>query len=437
MRGYILIALSWALACTAALAGESLGSKTFLPTHEESDAYSPTVAFGKDVYLVVWQSGSLAPGSIVDPAKITGTGDLVACRVDKSGKALDTKPFVVSGAADSQERPRVAFAGGNFLVVWQDLRNGKDYDVYAARVTPEGKVLDAEGIAVSTGPHNQCNPRVAFDGTNALVVWEDRRSGSYQPQAARITPEGKVLDAQGVDLVGDKRNAIVFPAVASMGGGRSFVYWIGQRRRRPSSGHLFVNRGKVETAVARQDNVYKTSTPTGRAPMNLAAGPKGFLAVWHNHTPLGRGTSGTRNAYAMAVKPDGTLGAPFRFHAKHGYIRNPDAAWDGSAWVAAWCEQVPTYFRRKEPKYKNAGFDEVFAVRFSAEATEKLGPPSAKGTVVPLLAGPLEVSGSFESPARAVAVASDGAGTTLIAYEKHPAKADVPIKIAFRVLRAK
>ena len=29
-----------------------------------------------------------------------------------------------------------------------------------------------------------------------------------------------------------------------------------------------------------------------------------------------------------------------------------------------------------------------------------------------------------------------GAGVTLIAYEKHPATADVPIKIGFRLLRA-
>lgn len=40
----------------------------------------------------------------------------------------------------------MAFDGANFLVVWQDFRSGKHYGIYAARVTPAGKVLDAEGL---------------------------------------------------------------------------------------------------------------------------------------------------------------------------------------------------------------------------------------------------------------------------------------------------
>jgi hypothetical protein len=47
------------------------------------------------------------------------------------------------------------------------------------------------------------------------------------------------------------------------------------------------------------------------------------------------------------------------------------------------------------------------------------------------------VSGTFASPAYETAVASDGAGTTLIAYEKHPEKGDVPIKIGLRMLTGK
>ena len=41
------------------------------------------------------------------------------------------------------------------------------------------------------------------------------------------------------------------------------------------------------------------------------------------------------------------------------------------------------------------------------------------------------------SPAAEPAAASDGAGSTLVAYEKHPEKGDVPIKIGFRMLTVK
>src|SRR5262245_31041279 len=69
--------------------------------------------------------------------------------------------------------PSVAFDGSNYFVVWADSRG--QGDIYGARVTPAGQVLDVGGIAVSTESHDQSNPEVAFDGTNYFVVWTDTR----------------------------------------------------------------------------------------------------------------------------------------------------------------------------------------------------------------------------------------------------------------------
>ena len=44
-----------------ARAGEPT-SEVLLPLHENKDAWSPSAAFGKDVYLVVWQSGRQEAG---------------------------------------------------------------------------------------------------------------------------------------------------------------------------------------------------------------------------------------------------------------------------------------------------------------------------------------------------------------------------------------
>ena len=88
----------------------------------------------------------------------------MGCRLDSSGRLLDKQPVVICAAKDLQERPRVAFGGGVFLVVWQDLRNGKDWDVYAARITLQGRVLDKDGFAVSNTRHSQALPDVSWDG---------------------------------------------------------------------------------------------------------------------------------------------------------------------------------------------------------------------------------------------------------------------------------
>jgi hypothetical protein len=100
------------------------------------------------------------------------SADVLAARVDSSGRVLDRSPIVVCNAGASQERPQVAFSGGRFLVVWHDLRNGRDWDVYAARVNPDGKVLEPNGFVVAGGPRNQASPVVTPTRDGFLAVWQ-------------------------------------------------------------------------------------------------------------------------------------------------------------------------------------------------------------------------------------------------------------------------
>jgi hypothetical protein len=100
-----------------------------------------------------------------------------------------------------QEWPAVAFDGANFLVVWQDFRSARRYDVYAARVSPGGIVLDRDGFPVAAGQYNQGRPDVAFAGGRYLIVWMDaRRYPIYGIFGARVTAAGEVLDPEGLAL---------------------------------------------------------------------------------------------------------------------------------------------------------------------------------------------------------------------------------------------
>jgi hypothetical protein len=85
---------------------------------------NPAVAHdGKGTYLVVWQQGRFYHQS--------QSADILAVRIDARGRVLDRQPIVVCNVEASQEQPQVAYSGGTFLVVWHDLRNGRDWDVYA------------------------------------------------------------------------------------------------------------------------------------------------------------------------------------------------------------------------------------------------------------------------------------------------------------------
>jgi hypothetical protein len=174
----LLVCLAWL--SVPVVAGETV---IVMPTPGDARAQlNPAVAYdGKGIYLVVWQQGRNYYQS--------QSADILAARVDTQGRVLDRQPIVVCKAAASQEQPQVAYAGGRFLIVWHDFRNGRDWDVYAARVTPGGQVQEPDGFRVAGGPQNQAGPVVAPAGDSFLLVWQqyDRH---YRLQASLISPAG-------------------------------------------------------------------------------------------------------------------------------------------------------------------------------------------------------------------------------------------------------
>ncbi|MBM3315250.1 hypothetical protein FJY71_05350, partial [candidate division WOR-3 bacterium] len=175
------------------------------------DVRTAPMAFDGTRFLVVWHSGS------------SGSRDVYAARLAADGTVLDPAGFLVSGATGNQQKPAVTFDGTQFVVVWQDARNGGE-DIYAARVSGAGAVLDPDGIPVCTDTADQGDPRIAGSGAGALAVWHDaRRSDSLDIFAARISPAGTVLDPHGIAVCAGSMYQ-GYPSVG-FGGGQWLVAW--------------------------------------------------------------------------------------------------------------------------------------------------------------------------------------------------------------------
>jgi hypothetical protein len=125
----------------------------------------PAVASNGRDYFVVWTDTR------------SGNSDIYGARVSASGSVLDGTGVPISTASGAQGYPAITWDGARYVVVWEDARNG-DKDIYLARVSPAGSVVDAEGIAIATGSLDDREPHVASDGTNSLVAWA-RGSGVY------------------------------------------------------------------------------------------------------------------------------------------------------------------------------------------------------------------------------------------------------------------
>ncbi|UCD05338.1 MAG: hypothetical protein JSV98_09515 [candidate division WOR-3 bacterium] len=79
---------------------------------------------------------------------------------------------IISSANDVQTMPEVVFGNDNYMVVWSDARIGEDFNIYGARVSPDGTVLDPDGILIGRDSDDgQYEPSLAFTGTRFFVVW--------------------------------------------------------------------------------------------------------------------------------------------------------------------------------------------------------------------------------------------------------------------------
>jgi hypothetical protein len=160
------------------------------------------------------------------------SSELVAKRFSKSSATpIDASPIVIATDVQSYTSfslPRVAFDGTNYIVVWSSRKTSDltGADIRAARVSPSGAVLDPEGFIVSTASGPQWEPGVAGDGKGgSFVAWVDRRTDYYEGDihGARITSAGTLLDPQSI-LIARRPRSQWAPRVAPAGDGWTVIW---------------------------------------------------------------------------------------------------------------------------------------------------------------------------------------------------------------------
>jgi hypothetical protein len=124
-------------------------------------------------------------------------GDMSIFGIRLSGASiLDTAPFVISRGVAAEISPTLDWDGSRFFVVWQqccDASTGED--LFGAFVEPDGDVGDP--ITISASHNQEHTPKVAWSGTQHLVVWPRWDGGLY---GARVLADGTVADSTPVTI---------------------------------------------------------------------------------------------------------------------------------------------------------------------------------------------------------------------------------------------
>lgn len=170
------------------------------------------VAFDGTNFLVAWED-----------ERESSHRDIFGARVSQNGEILDPAGIPICVSRGTQSAVNVAWGGENYLVVWQDYKDGIS-SIYGARIDTYGNLLDPDGFLIAGGGEWAMYPAVASDGINFFVVWtHDKPETFYDLYGARVTSDGEILDPDGILICATSRFEVT-PSIA-YNGSIYFVAW--------------------------------------------------------------------------------------------------------------------------------------------------------------------------------------------------------------------
>ena len=281
----------------------------------------PVIASDGTNFFVVW----------LDKRNFCTNGyDIYGARVTPDGVVLDPTGIPISTFPNmdpdpgSQYIPSVEFDGTNYLVVWTETRNpeGTHYEIYAARVTPGGTVLDPNGVQITSSDASPLRmPSIAFDGTNFLITW---RNANSQIRGTRVSPSLEVLDGANGFLIGDG----FYPCVA-FDGTNYLVVWHGW-----SNGVLTIFGARVTPAASVLDSFTISSATENQDHASVACSGGNCLAVWHRYIPGLDGNTG--RTYGARISTAGVVLDNPAIKIANYTRGSPRVVFDGTDYLVVW-----------------------------------------------------------------------------------------------------
>lgn len=319
------------------------GQPSFLPGDSTiapavGDQTAPAIALGGTNTLVVWADNRAVPYGSYAWTEYETSRDIYGVRIDAAGNVLDDVPLAIVDSRSIQNFPKVAWNGSNWLVVYESVDvSGTGYyyqdSLEAVRVSPTGQVLDAQPIKLyGLTPSGSGYWTIASDGNNWVVVNQGTSTGG-DIVGVRISPTGAVLDPPNRTLV-------------------AATYYMRSNLKLAFANGVFLltfNESYETKGVRFDSNLTKLDS----APLSLlvatlsglAGNDDGFYIVWNRQEPdFSVHVVGSRVSTA-GVRLDGN-GVNLS-GTKQPYSDAASAvAWDGIHWRVTWGEFAATYVTR-------------------------------------------------------------------------------------------
>ena len=184
-----------------------------------TDQYSPSVSINNaGNFIIAWMD------------ERNGNWDVYSQRYDNTGTAVETNFIVNDNIITSNQRnPSVSMDNmGNCVIIWEDNRNGNS-DIYGQQYDSTGTIIGTNFIVNDDiGTTDQDLPSVSMDSVgNFVIVWEDNRDGNYDIYCQRYNYSGTVVGSNFI--VNDDAARQYTPSVSINNAGNFVITWQDQR----------------------------------------------------------------------------------------------------------------------------------------------------------------------------------------------------------------
>lgn len=256
-------------------------------------------------------------------------GNILGVRVTPTGDTIGS--FPICNRPNAQFGPSITFDGTNFLCVWTDRSySGTHFWTVAARVTPQGAVIDSGNCIGSTAAYNEFYPDIAWDGNRSLVVWYH---SFYEPYGifGRFVNSDALPEDTVLRIASTQQYLYNFPKVA-YGDSAYLVVWADVRNGYTDY-DIFGQVLSLSGEHIGDRIVIATGSQNQRKP-HLAFSGMHFLVVWIEAGLV----------YGQRISTNGQfIGSRFRISDATPFARSyPHISAGETNYLVVWCEERGT-----------------------------------------------------------------------------------------------
>jgi hypothetical protein len=239
--------------------------------------------------------------------------DIYAQRIDANGNTLWTNNGIpICSSIGDQSLPMITTDGfGGAIITWIDQRASIISNIYAQRIDSNGNSLWAlNGISVCPATTNQTTSKIVSDENNgAIIMWVDNRTGVNENDiyAQRINANGDLLwSTSGLAVCAIYRRQQI-ASITADGNGGAIIAWTDDRDTStvPLTSDVYAQRVDPNGNLLWASTGVEIASGPGnqKAPQIFGYEDGGAIIVWDDT----RNGTNNRDIYAQRVSPTGSI----------------------------------------------------------------------------------------------------------------------------------